>query len=269
TIQKLVTDEERLKQRSDIAQKVEAMRTTLLEKGAGSLLNQLSSTDQRVEMQRTTENQHNSLIEARHQLASLVADREAFVQSWSTDLSKELVAAQNALDTAVAQLEKANKHSESVRLVAPEDATVLSVAKLSMGSVLKPGDPLVTIVSLETPLEAEIHISTREVGFVRPGDRVTIKVDAFNFAEHGTAEGAVKWISEGTSSIDEETGQPTEAYYRARVSLVSLNFIRVPQNFRLIPGMTLEADINVGRRSLGAYLLEGFIRGASGAMREP
>ena len=177
--------------------------------------------------------------------------------------------AQNALDTAAAQLEKARKHGQLVRLVAEEDSTVLSVAKLSVGSVLKGGDTLATVVPLATALEAEIQISAREVGFVRAGDHVTIKVDAFNYAEHGTAEGVVEWISEGAFSINEDTGQPVEPYYRARVAINSLHFIAVPENFRLIPGMTLEADINVGRRSLGAYLLEGFIRGAGSAMREP
>ncbi len=268
-IQKLVNDENRLSQRSDIAKKIETMRTTLLEKGAGSLLNQLTSADQHVEMLRTLESQQNSLIEARHQLASLAADREAFIQTWSSEVSKELVTAQNALDTATAQLEKARKHGQLVRLVADDNSTVLSVAKVSVGSVLKGGDTLVTVVPTETALEAEIQISAREVGFVRAGDHATLKVDAFNFAEHGTAEGVVKWISEGAFSIREDTGQAVEPFYRARVAINSLHFIAVPNNFRLIPGMTLEADINVGRRSLGAYMLDGFIRGAGSAMREP
>jgi HlyD family secretion protein len=135
--------------------------------------------------------------------------------------------------------------------------------------VLREGDTIYTAVPVNSPIEADVHILARDIGFVRPGDRVTLKVDAFNFAEHGTAEGVVKWISEGAFVLSDETGQPTETYYRARVEIQKMNFIGVPKTFRLIPGMTLGADINVGKRSLAGYLSEGFIRGVGEAMREP
>ena len=269
TIQKFQTEESRYKEREQLAKQVENMRTTLLQKGSGSLLNQLGSMDQRLDLLRNVEFQHNSLIEAQHQLSSLRADREAFAQQWQTDTSKEIVTARNMRDTALAQLEKAKKHQDLVRLAADEDSVVLTIAKLSVGSVLKEGDPLITVVPLGAPLEAEVHMSTRDVGFVREGDRATLKIDAFNYVEHGTAEGTVKWISEGAFATNEDTGQAEEPYYRARISVDALHFTGVPPNFRLIPGMTLTADVNVGRRSLGAYLLEGLIKGAGGAMREP
>ncbi len=270
TIQKGVDDETRLMQREQIAKQVDDMRATLLEKGAGSLLNKLTSQDQRVELQRTLENTHNGVIEAEHQLASLRADREAFIQSWSTDISKEVVTAENSRDTAVSQLEKAKRHQELVRIVAPEDSVVLSVTKLSIGSILKSAEPLITVTPTAAPVEAELNIAARDVGFLRPGDFTTLKVDAFNYTEHGVAEGSVKWISEGAFVINDDTNQPVqEPYYRVRAKIDKLSFVKLPENFRLIPGMTLVGDINVGRRSLGSYLLEGFIKGAGGAMREP
>jgi HlyD family secretion protein len=58
-------------------------------------------------------------------------------------------------------------------------------------------------------------------------------------------------------------------YYKARIAIDSLNFVAVPANFRLIPGMTLAADIKIGKRSAIRYLMGGIIRGAGEAMREP
>ena len=75
TIDKLKNDEDRYHQRDDIAQRIETMRTTLAEHGSGSQLNMLISQDQRIEVLRTLENNHNSLIESEHSLASLRADR--------------------------------------------------------------------------------------------------------------------------------------------------------------------------------------------------
>ena len=126
TIDKLKNDEGRYRQRDDIAKQVEDMRTLLAEHGTGSLLNKLISQDQQIEMLRTLENDHNSLIESEHTLASLQADREAFKQQWFSALSQDLVTARNTLDTAKAQLEKATKHQDLVRLTATEDLVVLT-----------------------------------------------------------------------------------------------------------------------------------------------
>jgi len=268
TIDKYQADEGRYKQREQIAKQVEDMRSTLQQHGTGSLLNLLGSTDTRVEALRNMEFDHNSLVEAEHQTSSLKADRDAFIQQWSSTTSQDLVTARNNRDAALSQLEKATKHQDLVRLVAPEESIVLTIAKLSVGSVLKEGDALLTVVPVSVPVEAEVQIAARDVGFMRAGDPATLKIDAFNYAEHGTAQGTVRWISEGAFTTD-ENGAPTPAYYKARIKIDAVNLIDVPSTFRLIPGMTLTADIKIGTRALGAYLIGGMVHGAGEAMREP
>jgi hemolysin D len=268
TIQRLEGDEGRFQQREAIAKDIETMRTTLAQSGSGSKLNQLISQDSRLEMLRSLESTHNSLIESQHTLASVKADRDAFMQQWSTQLSQDLVTARNNLDAAKAQLEKAAKLEDLVRLTAPEASVVLSVAKLSVGSVLKQGDPFITLMPANTPVEAEVRILSRDVGFLRPGDKCVLKIDAFNYVAHGTAEGRVKWVSAGAFTTDED-GKPVDAYYKVRCSVDAKHFTGVPSNFQLIPGMTLVADINVGTRSVAMYLMDGILRGFGEAMREP
>lgn len=269
TIEKLRGDDARYRQRDEVLQKIEAMRTTLAEHGTGSQLNMFISQDSRLELLRTLENTHNSLIEAQNTLGSLISDRDAFKQQWFAQLSQDLVTTRNKLDEARSSYEKAVKHQDLVRWTAAEPSVVLTMARLSVGSVLKPGDPFITLMPLDTKLEAEIRISSRDVGFIRAGDPCTIKVDAFNAAEHGTASGTVRWISEGAFTTDED-GKPVDyTYYKARCSVDSSHFKDVPNNFRLIPGMTLQGDINVGTRSVAMYLLGGMLRGVREAMREP
>ena len=88
---------------------------------------------------------------------------------------------------------------------------MLTVAKLSTGSVLKEGDTLFTLMPLKAPVEAEIHISARDIGFVRAGDRCVLKIQAFNYMEHGTAEGSIGWISDNAFTTDDNS-QPVDAY---------------------------------------------------------
>ena len=66
TIQKLQGDESRYQQREGIAKDIETMRTSLEKSGSGSRLNMLLSQDARLEMLRSLESTHNSLIESRH-----------------------------------------------------------------------------------------------------------------------------------------------------------------------------------------------------------
>jgi hemolysin D len=217
---------------------------------------------------RTIENTHNSLIEAQGTLASIAADRDAFKQQWFAQLSQELVKTRNDLDTARSSYDKAIKRQDLVKLTASQPAVVLTIAKLSVGSVLKPSDELITMMPLDTALEAEIKISSRDVGYVRPGDPCVLSIDAFNAGEHGTADGVVRWISEGAFTLDEDNKQ-VDAYYKARCSVDPARLVSMPNNFRLLPGMTLTGDIKVGRRSVAMYLIGGMLHGFGTSMREP
>ena len=268
TIRKLKDDLVHYGDRVKISQEVESMRASLAASQVGSRLNLLTATDQRLEVLRNLDFDRNGLVENEHQLASTIANRDAFIEQWNGQVSQELVTARNALDTTQQQLAKAAKHKDLVRLEAPEDAVVLKLAKLSVGSVLKEADPFISLAPLKSPVEAEVHIAARDVGFVRPGDKTTVKLDPFNFVEHGTASGYVRWISEG-AFLQDDNGNTVDPYYKARIALTAVKLTAVPDSFRLVPGMTLTADINVGSRSVFMYVMKGVIRSANEAMREP
>ena len=268
TIAKYEGDAARYADRAKLAKQVEQMRATLAAAEVGSRLNLLAATDQKTELLRSVEFDHSSLVESQHHLESTIATRDAFAQQWYAQTSQELVTARNQRDAAAQQLEKATKHKDLVRMVATEDAVVLNMAKRSVGSVLNPGDPFISLAPLRSPIEVEVHMLARDVGFIRAGDPVKVKLDAFSYIEHGMADGTVRWISEGAFTTD-DNGQPTPAYYKVRIALTNVALRNVPEGFRLIPGMTLSADVHIGTRSVLMYIVEGALRGANEAMREP
>jgi HlyD family secretion protein len=268
SIARIEADQGHITEREKISRQIEGMRDTLYKSGSTSLLNLLQASDSHVEMLRTLENNRHSLDELRHQVSALQSDRQNAVQQWYATSSQELVTARNQRDVTRASLDKALKHQDLVSVVAKEPAVVLTLTKLSAGSVLKEGDPVVTLVPLGAPIEAEIHFSAADIGFVRPGNPVTVKVDAFSYVEHGTAAGHLDWISEGSFTAD-DNGKPVDPFYKARVTIDRMDFINVPSGFRLIPGMTLAADINVGQRSLYRFVVGTLTHGLGEALREP
>jgi HlyD family secretion protein len=276
TIEKMKNDEARLTDRSLIAERVQKMWTDLLTKDSGSQLQALQAKDAAVQIRKDLEFDQNSVLETEHGLAAAVANREAFIQQWLGLASQDLVTSRNARDAAVELYAKAARHSDLVRVTAPDDCIVLRIPKVSVGSVVKTGDHFMTLALMTVPIEAEISVLPRDIGFVRKGDEVTLKLDAYEFVEHGTATGRVRWISEGTFTDDLISGDPTvgstgstQPYFKVRVELTEMKFFNVPSDFRLLPGMTLSADIHVGKRSLLRYLFKGIVRTGFESMREP
>jgi len=262
-------------QRLKAAQDVEKLYKPLLEKGYVSKLQAMQAADESTERGRLLSDAQNQIKSTTETLASLRAQRAAFIEKWHSDTGTELVTVRNELDVTRQNLEKAQKLADLASLDAPADAVVLNVGKVSSGSVAGGGaqgagsqDPLFTLVPLDAPQEADVNVDARDIGFIKVGDPVNIKLDAYQFMRHGTAHGVIKTISEGSFTTD-DNNTPVPPYFKVRAAITDAHLRNVPADFRLIPGMTLTGDIMVGRRTILSYLVEGGLRTGSEAMREP
>jgi hemolysin D len=267
-VKRLQQDIESYSRRQQLAAEIEKMHTTLAASGYGTKLNMAIAKDSRVEMERQLAEAKNQAAEGGHNIEALKAQRAAYIEKWHSDSATELVTARNDLDQAQRDLTKAQKLSDLITLTAPEDAVVLKLADASIGSITQDNQPLITLVPLKGPVEAEVEIDASDIGFVEPGDPVQIKLDAYNFLQHGTAQGVIKTISEGSFTIGENQ-QLRDPYFRARIVFDKVDLRDVPADFRLIPGMTLTGDVMVGKRTILSYLVNGALRTGSEAMREP
>jgi HlyD family type I secretion membrane fusion protein len=265
-------DAEKYEKRLQILADVEHAYQPLLEKGYVSKLQLMSATSERTEMSRLLETAQNETNQYRQILASLKAQRDSYIQKWHADTGAELVKMRDDLDVTRQNLAKAQKLSDLATLDAPADAVVLKVGRVSSGSVASGGnlqqEPLFTLVPLDAPVEADVNVNAGDIGFIKVDDPVQIKLDAYRFMEHGTAQGVIKSISEGSFTTD-DNNTPVQPYFKVRVSIREVHLRNVPEGFRLIPGMTLVGDIMVGRRTMLSYLVEGALRTGSEAMREP
>lgn len=262
------------------AERVEAMRSELERLQVGSKLNTLSAKDSRLEVQRGLENALNTAEAGRRDLAGAVAERDGYEQNWLSETSKILSEQIRKLSDAREQLNKAQLRRQLVELRAEKDATVLTVAHVSPGSVMQSGEQLITLVPLDAPLEIESNISGKDNGFVHVGDPVAIKFDTFQYSQYGMATGHVRVVSaDSFTAADDQrsrspgavplTGQSSEPFYRARVAIDEVKLHDTPPGFHLTPGMPVTADVKVGKRTMLAYILGRVLPNAQEAMREP
>jgi HlyD family secretion protein len=254
-----------------IATRIKDMRSELEAKGFGSKLNTMIATSERTSVERQMQESQHEAAQVRSEIAALRAQRDAFVSKWRNDAGLQLATARRQLNDDKGEATKARKVSDYVNLVAPEDGVVLDIGEASIGSIIEPGQsqkPLFTITPIRGRLEAEMAVNSKDVGFIERGQKVTVKLDAYDFLRHGTAQGIITSISEGSFTHD-SSGAQREPFFKIRVRIDNAKLTNIPQDFRLIPGMTLTGDILVGHRTILSYLLTGAQRASSEAMREP
>ena len=268
------------RERLVVAQTVETMRKKLEALQVGSQLNALIATDSRLEIERSLSTAINTGESAKAELAAMIAERDAYVQNWRGQIAQALSEVSRKLSDARESLNKALLRRQLIELHAERDATVLTVAKVSEGSVVQTGEQLITLVPVDAPLEIEANIAGRDNGFVHIGAPVAVKFDTLPSTQYGLAYGTVRTISadsftaqdsakarSGSVPVNPANAEPF--YYRSRITLDRLMLHDLPAGFHIMPGMPAAADIKVGKRTVMAYLLGRILPVMSEGMREP
>ena len=280
TVNRSKADAAAFRDRLAVAQDVEAMRKSLEKLQVGSKLNSLAATDSRLEVARGLSGAIETGETARRDLAAMQAERDGYGQNWRAQTSQTLTDQVRKLSDARELLNKAQLRRQLVELRADRAATVLTLARVSVGSVLQSGEAFITLVPADAPMEIEANIAGRDDGFVHLGDPVAVKFDTFPFSVYGMADGIVRVVSpDSFTAADTQAsrnpgavplpGNSTEPYYRARISIDRLNLHDVPPNFLVAPGMPVTADIKVGKRTVLSYLMGRILPVTQEGMREP
>jgi HlyD family secretion protein len=278
TLQQSEDDTRQYEERLALANSVEAMRSQLQQMQVGSRLDSLAAADNRLAMAGSLADAEQSGQKAVGDIASTKAQRDAFIQQWFSGLAQQLQQAEISLAPVQQALTKDREIQKLVVLRAPTDAVVLNLSNVSVGSVLSAGQQFLSLTPLGTPLQAEVDITGEESGFVSPGDPVDLKLNTLPYIMYGDLKGVVESISSNSfNTLEVQSGTvsdisgspPTGLFYRIRVKIVDNKLHNVPEGFSLTPGMPIQADINVGKRTLMEYMLKRVLPTMTTGMREP
>jgi hemolysin D len=148
------------------------------------------------------------------------------------------------------ELKKAEQRDKLMRLTAPVEGTVQQLAIHTVGGVVTEAQPLMVIVPSDQPVKVEAMLENKDIGFVRPGQAVEVKVETFNFTKYGVVDGTVLSISNDAIE-DEKRG----LLYSTRIQLKD-NSIQVGgQRVALSPGMAVRAEVKTDQRKVIDYFL--------------
>lgn len=266
------TEDKLLRERLRASREIEAMREILVDRQAGSRLNLLLSQDARVQVEMALAQTSASRIESAHLADKARAERRSFIEEFRRTATEHLVEARDQRDASAEELKKAVLRRSMISLTVPEDGIVLEIAQRSIGSIARQAETLFTLIPLDAPIEAEVAVDVKDIGRVGIGQPVRLKFDALPFQRYGTASGTIRTLSEDAFARDRTTDRASTApagYYKARITLVDTHLRSAPSTFRMLPGLSVSAEIKIGRRSVISYLLYPIVRGLDESFREP
>lgn len=161
------------------------------------------------------------------------------------------------------ELIKASSRGQFMRLTAPVAGTVQQLAVHTVGGVVTPAQPLMTIVPSNSPIEVEAYLSNQDIGFVQKGQKVEVKVETFSFTKYGTIKGEVVSVSSDAIK-DEKLG----LVFAVRVRLDTDTILVDARHVRLSPGMAVTVEIKTTQRRVIEYFLDPLMRHGSESLHE-
>ena len=179
----------------------------------------------------------------RSQIAALGSDQDRGAAEQLSPALSELLQVQE-------QVKKFEERLARTAIRAPMDGVVQGLAYKTVGGVIPPGAQVTNVIPAGDTVEAEVRVAAADVGHVKVGQPVRIKVSSYDFLRYGAFEGKISLIA-ANSTVTEKG----EAYYLTKVKLNGAQLNQFRKDQKLQSGMTLEADIVTDRQSVLRYLL--------------
>jgi hemolysin D len=260
-----------------LAQKVR-IHQELKDKGYGTTLAYLDAQQQLTSARHETEVAAQRGAQAEDARASLVAQRQSVRSQYGADLLADLRKAQEQEGELSQQFIQAQNKSAQTELRSPIAGVVDELSVHTLHGVVTPAQHLMTIVPDSRNLTIEARLENRDVGFVRAGQAVKVKVETYNYTRYGLLDGRVVGVSRDVVVNPDETRQapgapqqplaaPSPAYV-ARIALARTSMVIDGQTQQLQPGMAVTADIRTGSRTIIDYLLSPLSRRTQESLHE-
>jgi membrane fusion protein len=210
------------------------------------------------------------LLDQRNRLQALERDQISVERELQTQRS-ELTSLPLRQRTQLAQIERLitstdqewteSEGKRRIALIAPKSGIATAVTA-EVGQAVDGGKPVVSIVPDGAVLQAHLFAPSRAIGFIRPGDHVLLRYQAYPYQKFGHALGVVGSVSRTALSSDDLSGTPAwtsnsgEPLYRITVMLARQTVTAYGHPLSLQAGMLVDADVLHERRKLYEWVLE-------------
>ncbi|MBC7700939.1 HlyD family type I secretion periplasmic adaptor subunit [Aquabacterium sp.] len=179
-----------------------------------------------------------------------------FRQEASTELVKSR--------TELAQLEEQMVVKQDVltrtTLKSPVHGLVKNIRIGTVGGVVPAGGPIMEILPIGPRVLIEARIKPSDIGFVRVGLPVTVKLSAYDYYVYGGLKGTIDYISPDALGEEAKAVSQDTTYYRALIRSDQSTLHQGKKPLMVMPGMTASIEVRTGERSVLEYMLMPMIK---------
>lgn len=247
-LQQQKSDQEQLKLLSE----EEAIREEAYKGGVSSRVNFFAVRRQRAAMESELSRLQGQEMTARKSLLELQKRQADLDVNLRQDNFKDLGAVTAELAQLDDSINRLRDRVQRLEIRSPVKGFVQNLKARTVGAVVPAGGVVMEIVPMEDDLQVETKISPRDVGHLHEGQKVVVKVASYDFVRYGSIPGTLKQIS-ATTYLDDQDKTP---YYKGWVTLERPWVGTRPNDNVVLPGMTVQADIITGSKTLLQYLLK-------------
>jgi len=215
----------------------------------------------------------------KQEIAELVSRRGDALNQLKRAAMDELGATRIEASEVVESIKRATAKAERLMITSSHRGLIQDLRVRGIGQVIEGGEVLMQIVPDDKPLEAQILIQPKDIGYVKVGQDVNLRVSTYDYTKFGYAKGTVNRIA-ATGVVDPKSSlaplaaatvtdvKTGDIYFRAWVTLNQPYLGDDPERNPLRPGMSVVADIITGDKSMLAYLLRPVIDAFSRSFHE-
>lgn len=245
-------------------ERAEAYRALLAQQYV-SKMDYLQFEQQRIDKAQEWAGQKSKLRQDQAALAEARQNYQALLSDFQQSKQAELSALETKAASLLQEVRKAGQKTELQKLASPIDGVVQQLAVHTIGGVVTPAQPLLIVVPQDHPVEVEAQLENKDIGFVREGQVVELKVETFPFTLYGTIPGKVLTVSDDAVPLEKETGG---LVYFSRVSMEWATMQVEGKQIHLSPGMAVTVEIKTGQRRVLEYLLSPLLKSMKESLRE-
>ena len=226
------------------------------------LQNELSNIDQRItSADSAVLGQNQQLLQSQSTLAQAQNQSQTQTAETNSAFNNQIITAEKRIIELENNLVKAKQILAQTTITAPVDGTVLSLTVKTIGGVVNAGQQLAQIVPEKVPLYVDAALDNQDIGFVKPGQRVVVKVATYPFQRYGYLEGTVENISPDAIQDDKKG-----LIYKAKIKLNDEKSSKQNQ-LKLLPGMSVSAEITTGQRRIIEFFLDPLMTRADESLK--
>ncbi len=284
TLDQLHISMEKFEARKGKLDEIESMMKGFEETRVVSLRDYLNIQVQVIETAISVDQQKVSIVENEQAIKSVIAERDSFISDWHRQVYEDLVDVDRNISSLEQQRVQTARMVEYTELRSPCDAVVHEIAPFQEGSAVREAESLITLIPLNEKFEVEVFVPAKDISWVRVGQTCRVKFDTYPFQQCGTRDGKIVYISEdaftGQESMMTEDAMTGDAggrlskmargaTYQARIELDPGDFRGWAKGAKILPGMTVNAEIKVGDRTVINYIINPFVKALDESIREP